>query len=123
MRLNNGFLLIEVLVALGVFCVMVGAFGWFINVWLTSDADQRARNRALVQVCEVLERSAVGLGVENQEPMIKARQSSAVQQLSVKQIWAVVPQWVGQLQEEECPRGYRVTVAAKGQNVTVRVNG
>ena len=145
---SPGFLLIEVLVALAVFVVMVGAFSRFINVWLTADSDQRVRHNALALVCEVLESAAVGVSPENQAAVIKARQRPAegcsmghgfagrrtnlcVDQLCVQQIWDVVPTWVGRLQAHECPINYRATAGAQvpqaglsgGQLITVQVTG
>lgn len=114
MRLNNGFLLVEVLVALVICVLMIGAVGRFIQVWLFSDTDQRARHRAITQGADLLESAAVGM--ESREHVLKMCPNSL----------GVAPAWVARLDAHERPRMscfFAEVPTLGGKKITVRVIG
>ncbi len=104
---SSGFLLIEVLVALAVFAVMVGALNGFIAQWLHTDAEQRMRHSAMTAACDVLERMKCALPGEGESSNQSIR--VAAQQIDAQHIWASVPRWVMQLKPHERPVHYRIS--------------
>lgn len=123
---SSAFLLIEVLVALMVLVVMVGALSGFISVWLRTDAQVRARHVALSVACDELERAALPAGRAG--PTAREGTRVAVCQTNAGAVWAKVPAWFEQLMINERPAVHQVTVGhgepGRGrQPCVVRVTG
>lgn len=113
------------MVAFAVFMVMVAVCTWFIKVWMTADLEQRTRQDALTTVSNCLERVTLGLMLPDSSttgPTLTAK----VQRVSVRQAFAQVPGWAGQLAEDECPAMHRASVDGTlygGRVVKVQVTG
>jgi Tfp pilus assembly protein PilV len=121
---SDGFLLVEVLVAFAVFVMMVGVFTLFINVWLTTDLEQRRRQDALTAVSNCLECLTAGLMLPKQPA--RSPVTVQVQPVRMSQAFAAVPAWVEQLSDDERPRVHQVIATGplyRGRQVTVQVTG